>query len=311
MSQGHESHRGQPRDPAAAFLEWVTRPLGHRGYWHALQLFPQSGYREHVVGNAKIEFEASDAYWGRLRSRRYRYEPEVARLLSAIGDKQFAFVDVGANIGYWSAYVAANLRPSQVVSVEPNPALFELLSRNVQKNIQDPEMIWTPLIAAVAVTGRGKTLLRIPLHAGGHASASISRQFAEPYSIISVETVAPVDLLGRVREGGQTVVLKIDIEGSEAEILESLSEGDIQNVVLVYEDHGSDEQGLPTQSALKFDWHEVFLLEGQTAYRIRDVERLQIRKSRAHVGYNCVAIPFHLVKSSLRTFRIVGDERSV
>jgi FkbM family methyltransferase len=60
----------------------------------------------------------------------FDFEPETTNFL--LGQHGSVFLDVGAHIGRYSVLLAGNFR--QVISVEPSPETFGILSRNVRSN---------------------------------------------------------------------------------------------------------------------------------------------------------------------------------
>ena len=73
----------------------------------------------------------------RLLLRPDAFEPvEVAAILGLV-DRDFVFLDVGANCGFYAlrvAHAAANSKSSQVIAVEPHPAIRRRLEFNVSMN---------------------------------------------------------------------------------------------------------------------------------------------------------------------------------
>lgn len=65
-----------------------------------------------------------------------KYEIGETTLLHSILKPGMTFVDVGANIGYFTALAAKVLGPSgKVIAFEPDPYNFSLLTRNVSQNL--------------------------------------------------------------------------------------------------------------------------------------------------------------------------------
>ena len=83
----------------------------------------------------KIEFDLSqnlDAFMCDYLMRFGRYESEVESVLSRLVTKETTFVDVGANIGYFTVIFSKSART--VYAFEPVPTIFERLSRNLSLN---------------------------------------------------------------------------------------------------------------------------------------------------------------------------------
>lgn len=62
------------------------------------------------------------------------YEQKELRLIGRWFPKGGVFVDIGANVGNHSLYVARFLQPAAVIPFEPNPLAFNLLRANVHLN---------------------------------------------------------------------------------------------------------------------------------------------------------------------------------
>src|SRR5690606_26732774 len=75
---------------------------------------------------------------GRTILRRRAYEPGLtAWLLRELGDggaEQGAFLDIGANIGWFSLQVAHSGRAGRVVALEPDAGNHALLQENIRRN---------------------------------------------------------------------------------------------------------------------------------------------------------------------------------
>ncbi|MEX0348672.1 MAG: FkbM family methyltransferase [Paracoccaceae bacterium] len=68
-----------------------------------------------------------------LRQGRF-YESEELDLIKQHFPLGGEFVDIGANVGNHSIFVAAFLAPSKIVPFEPNPAAYKLLIANIAAN---------------------------------------------------------------------------------------------------------------------------------------------------------------------------------
>jgi FkbM family methyltransferase len=101
-------------------------------------------YRQSVVGGTLIvapenmsgQFEVSAT--SDIASRVVLsgcYEPEVTALLASLTLGEGMIVNVGANVGFYSIYLA-NAFPlaSRVLAIEPNPEAFRQLQGNIERN---------------------------------------------------------------------------------------------------------------------------------------------------------------------------------
>jgi FkbM family methyltransferase len=149
-------------------------------------------------------------------------------------------VDVGANIGYMSSIMALRAGPSgRVLAFEPHPMVFRHLAGNVLGFGRHPAT--APVEASPAALG--ETIGRAYLDCGdSFAQNQGTSRVTDRESPVSVAMTTLDHALG----GRTAAVVKIDVEGGEARVLqgavEALREGRIRNVV--YEAYAAEQQGL-------------------------------------------------------------------
>lgn len=155
-----------------------------------------------------------------------KYEVPVRHVLAAQlralePGKPWCLLDVGANMGYFSLFLAALAKAEHRGSVhafEPSPAVYRILSRHVALNQGLPI---TLVPAAVSDVEAWQTLF-LAHEQHGHSAASLVAGVVEQTSQVSVRTVT-ID--GYVQSIGQPPVglLKMDCEGVEAKVLAGMS----------------------------------------------------------------------------------------
>jgi FkbM family methyltransferase len=124
------------------------------------------------------------------------------------------FIDIGANIGAYSLFVAAFAGPSaRIVAVEPQPDIFDKLSYNIALN---PFHTVKAVACAVADKGGELTLFVDPRNRG---ESSLKIVGTNEGAQIRVPAVTLLDL---VRSEGLARIdaIKLDVEGAEDLILE-------------------------------------------------------------------------------------------
>lgn len=142
------------------------------------------------------------------------YETEVLRRLMT---RAGVFVDIGANIGYYTV-LAGRLMPkgSHVVAIEPDPRNAALLRRNIEAN----RLSNVTVVEAAAAAGPGVATL-----SRNHVNRGDNRLFAhgQGHSAdrIAVPTVAVDDVLAELGLG--PTLIKIDAQGAEPLILRGLT----------------------------------------------------------------------------------------
>lgn len=138
------------------------------------------------------------------------YEEEELALIKSHLKPNATFVDIGANVGNHSLYVAAFLKPFKVIPFEPNPLAYKLLLANVVMNrfqdVFDLQHIGLGLSDTnehgFAMSAQERNLGGARLLAGGG----------------DIETVTGDDALA----GEAPDFIKIDVEGMEMQVLAGL-----------------------------------------------------------------------------------------
>jgi hypothetical protein len=143
------------------------------------------------------------------------FDPVERALLATRIKPDFVFLDIGANIGGYSLFVAAHAGPrARIVSIEPQPEIFERLIYNIGLNdfctvkalncaVADLDGEITLFVAA---GNKGETSMRI-VNADA-AGEQISVPSKTLLSIINEEKFERID------------AVKLDVEGAEDLILE-------------------------------------------------------------------------------------------
>lgn len=128
------------------------------------------------------------------------------------------FVDVGANVGYYSCHVSGSVRPSGlVVALEPNPATLKRLQENIRLNGADNILV---LERAAGEYARKDVLLA----ASEHGLSRLENIAGNTYGIDAVQmkhdvSVIALDSLSEIWRKRRVRGLKIDIEGAELSAL--------------------------------------------------------------------------------------------
>jgi FkbM family methyltransferase len=132
------------------------------------------------------------------------------------------FVDVGANVGYFTLLGGRLVAPrGHVVAVEAHPLLADLLRRNVIINgMQEYVNTWHR--AAWSVATKLKFHLRTRYSANSSVGSVEVDQLAylcDEEEVVEVEAVKLDDLLATV---SRVDVIKVDVEGAEVRVLAGL-----------------------------------------------------------------------------------------
>ncbi len=170
---------------------------------HRLRLFPRRSVSE-----------------GRILFLPRSWDRAERRFLGKWMTPGFTFVDVGANVGAYSFWVASRMDgPGQVVAVEPDPALARQLRFNVR--INDAEDRIRIVEAAV---GRGRGMGKLIVNPDNSGRNRLARGEVPVGETLSVRAITLADV---VREGGLDRIdcVKIDVEGHEGDVLRPFFSG--------------------------------------------------------------------------------------
>lgn len=119
------------------FLGYATKLIRHRGFYTYTKIITRLLPTEdnvltiNLFNNRFIKFNIGDYYWLRLISLFFEYEPEIKMYLNYINRQKFLFVDLGANVGYWSLYCSQLTNCEKIIALEPHPTVFKNLESNL------------------------------------------------------------------------------------------------------------------------------------------------------------------------------------
>jgi FkbM family methyltransferase len=166
----------------------------------------EAGFRIHV--------DPSDYAVGHTLARTGRYEPEVTATLRKVLAPGATFIDIGANVGWFSLLGASIVGPSgHVIAVEPNPRNVALLRESVKDNgfenidVLPVALAERPGVAALETDGSNGRVIPID----GPPPETMEASF--------VVATYPLDELLEDLGTGRVDVIKIDVEGAEPLVL--------------------------------------------------------------------------------------------
>ncbi len=165
-----------------------------------------------------------------------RYEEENLDVLLSFVTPDTVFVDVGANVGFYTVEIARRLSGTgRVYAFEPHPKLIELLRRNAFVNGLAPVVSDFPFALS---DHNGPADLQYPLgHLGGgqvSAPGQIAGHAVAGHSVVRSELKKLDDVLGR---DFRCDLVKIDVEGHELNVLEGMREivGNSPRIKILFE----------------------------------------------------------------------------
>lgn len=167
------------------------------------------------IENFKMLLDLKDQ-WGvsKYILKHGRYDTEHAEVVLKLLPPNSTCVDIGANIGYWSAFLVRQGKASKVIAIEPEPKNVELLNANVKLN----KLENTVDIHACAL-GSEKGSLKLFLsedNAGDHQLYATT----ENRKAVEVPVYRLDDLIG----DKPVQFIKMDIQGYEPFAIDGMTE---------------------------------------------------------------------------------------
>ena len=148
------------------------------------------------------------------------YEPAVAKALvrNAKGD----FVDVGANVGFFSIHLAKQPSIQQVLAIEPNPRAFEYLKRNLEQNKLADKIE----IVRRAAASKCEELELVSFEGREEYSSISSNVHPSVQGLEPTRYKVQAEPLDSIFEGRKLTpgLIKIDAEGAELEVLKGMKD---------------------------------------------------------------------------------------
>jgi FkbM family methyltransferase len=185
-----------------------------------------------------LEVEASDAIGFSIVAGRV-FDPCVTEVLHRLIEPGETVADVGANLGYMTSLAAARVGAAgKVLAFEPHPRAIELLERNAERwrGLDLAGAVEISRVALSSASGAGM-LVSGTSSEFDMAVAALSDDFQDGGGSDSIEV--PLARLDEIAGGERFGLVKIDVEGHEAEVLRGASDlltrGTIRDIV--FEDH--------------------------------------------------------------------------
>ena len=290
----------------------LLRPFGSKGFspWASFVAKAFSA-RNHakleLSGGLRLKVNLNDPYWLSPLLTGRPYEPEMAKILDRVLDDECAFVDCGANIGYWSAIAARRIgRTDRVIAIEAAFDSYERLRENASVNGDG----FRPIHAAVwNASGQELSVATDPIR---HSWASVDpdlvpRLREAGFKQELVESITVDDSVERfLDDRSGRLILKVDVEGAELQVLEGAVETLRGDTLLAYEDHGNDPECRVTEAVMALGL-VVFAHEEPTGVtRFTDIVDVKALKKDSGRGYN-----FFACREGTRTFDLMDEMADV
>jgi FkbM family methyltransferase len=155
---------------------------------------------------------------------------QIFRLLDAILPESFrvamdgTIVDVGANEGHWSLYMARQHPTATILAIEPNPIALELLEKNISSNnISNVEIL--PIAISSKREVRKLEVVNNVTSLSSFQMDRSGRPWLTPDRVKEIDVQSDkLDNLQQLKTADTINLLKIDVEGAELEVLTGADE---------------------------------------------------------------------------------------
>jgi FkbM family methyltransferase len=192
--------------------------IGTKVILHLHRPFVGNNYMPIRFGSFQIFVNPQDYCGGRLYYWG-AYEREQTKSLTDLVDtlRPSTFVDVGANIGYYSLLIAT--KGVSVIAVEASPSVLPSLERSIMLNRDLSSRIRLVHAAASDLEGEGTFWLNEVTHNFGLGSTISSHPQARS-TAVTVPFVKLDDVIARETPG--PLLCKVDVEGGEFRALRGM-----------------------------------------------------------------------------------------
>jgi len=288
---GAASHAGPAEAAGLRIMRMAAgllAPLDSFGFSYVAstvgKIFPSNrSVRLQLDNDSSFTFPYGDRYWSRMLQPGSRYEEEIEDLLVALKSVDFAFVDCGANYGFWSVKVTSErFGQHPAVAIELDPGTFAGLQINAHENGGRFECMNR------AVFDRNGEHLKV--FGDKHEARTVA---GTEIGAAGQDAVVSSTLDRIVADAGfqdhSKIVLKLDVEGVEIKALQGAAALLEKDVLLIYEDHGSDRDHAITRFLTDNEAMHIFgYLKGRF-FEITDLADLGSLKTNRRKGYDFFA----------------------
>ncbi len=150
------------------------------------------------------------------------WEPDVTEWCRSVLRPGMTFVDIGANIGYFSVLAASLVgRNGRVIAFEAMPSTYDLLAKNVLVNWIGP-FTTAESLAVHSTSGRMRFFAHKHLHGNSGFADVMHDGSLHDTDEIEVDAMSLDEYLSR--NPGRPDVIKVDVEGAELQVFKGARE---------------------------------------------------------------------------------------
>lgn len=193
-------------------LNRLLKPFSFRGKARLLNaLYPGEGEREAQVFGYRVKLDLQDFIQRSIYL--HTFEPVESSLASNYLKKGMSFIDVGANVGYYSLMAASIVGSTgRVIAFEPSQYAFRRLLGTVDEN-RIKQIIVNPFALSDSA---GKNNLYIQdSRLGNHSPSMVPDDHGQPASVLTER----LDVYLDEHEIRNIDLMKIDVEGFEPNVI--------------------------------------------------------------------------------------------
>lgn len=255
---------------------WLQRIVGD----YAEPLTAEAG------SDIRLSFPGFDRYWMRVFFRGDSYEPELYhwfRRVARLSD--FALIDGGANIGFWSALLtSAEFGVARAVAVEASPTTYAELRRTAALCGGRFATLHRALTAAPGPVRFEQGVA----HASRHIAAPDAAADAPGNQCVTVEGTTVDALVARYGFDPAFLLVKLDVEGAELASVTGGAAALAGGAIFLYEDHGKDPRSALTGQLLELGADCWFLADDGAMVPVDSAAAASRWKLDPRRGYNFV-----------------------
>lgn len=211
-------------------------------------------------------------FYPRYAFNRLHEKPMTLRLLDDLR-RSHCFVDVGANLGYYTCLAATHMKAGEVHAFEMDSDNFAMLTQNVALN---PTSIDVSTNNCAVGAATGTLTYTLPSTGNSPALSVYPLEHESGESSVSVPAVSLADyFVGRTV---QPDLVKIDVEGAEVDVLRGMVPllPDIERIYLEVHPENLRIAGQSPHDALSIlaDHFDLFEISGHRSQRNKPLTRI-------------------------------------
>jgi FkbM family methyltransferase len=240
----------------------------HRRKFSSIRIFEAS------IGGLNVQFCIEDAYSSSWFFPRYEggkiHERQVTEMILSSLKEDGCFVDVGANLGWYTCIACKSMLKGVVYAFEMDDLNYALLQKNI--SINSCKNVETYNLAVSDSAGEMSYLREREVPSAGFRFSS-SNEETRSERLVSVRTIALDDLFQEDKP--RPDVIKIDVEGAELHVLRGMRRTIQEDKpILFVEIHP------PQLHIYNFSADEVLSLLIDSGYKVFEIEDMRSQTNK-------------------------------